>query len=99
MREENDGVWFHGWDRRGSFFDHIDDLIDFPADNGCGLGSGGCADFPSIWAKPPAALPGSDPILSNNYSASDLSAELSIPVSIHVIEMFEILGTSSDIHC
>ncbi|GFS33054.1 plant-specific GATA-type zinc finger transcription factor family protein [Actinidia rufa] len=63
----------------GSFFDHIDDLIDFPADNGCGLGSGGCADFPSIWANPPAALPGSDPILSNNYSASDLSAELSIP--------------------
>ncbi|GFS35516.1 plant-specific GATA-type zinc finger transcription factor family protein [Actinidia rufa] len=49
---------------------------------GCGLGSGRCADFPSIWANPPAALPGSDPILSNNNSASDLSAELSIPVSI-----------------
>ncbi|GFY84561.1 hypothetical protein Acr_03g0013350 [Actinidia rufa] len=64
---------------RGSFFDHIDDLIDFPAGNGCGLGSGRCADFPSIWANPPAALPGSDPILSNNNSASDLSAELSIP--------------------
>ncbi|XP_057477043.1 GATA transcription factor 8-like [Actinidia eriantha] len=59
----------------GSFFDHMDDLIDFPADNGCGLGS----DFPSIWANPPGALLGSDPILSNNNSASDLSAELSVP--------------------
>uniref|UniRef100_A0A5B6YV57 GATA transcription factor n=1 Tax=Davidia involucrata TaxID=16924 RepID=A0A5B6YV57_DAVIN len=65
----------------GSFFDQIDDLIEFPADNEGGLGSGNCNDFPSIWSNPLEALPGSDPIFSgnNSNSASDLSAELSVP--------------------
>lgn len=67
----------------GSFFDQIDDLIDFPADNGCGLSSG-ADDFPNIWSNPSGCLPGSDPIFTGNNgnSASDLSAELSVPVSI-----------------
>uniref|UniRef100_A0A5B6YV62 GATA transcription factor n=1 Tax=Davidia involucrata TaxID=16924 RepID=A0A5B6YV62_DAVIN len=65
----------------GSFFDQIDDLIEFPADNEAGLDSGNCNDFPSIWSNPSEALPGSDPIFSgnNSNSASDLSAELSVP--------------------
>ncbi|XAR72118.1 hypothetical protein NMG60_11018639 [Bertholletia excelsa] len=67
----------------GSFFDQIDDLIEFPADNECGLGSGTGNNFPSMWSNPPDALPGSvsDPIFSckNSSSASDLSAELSVP--------------------
>lgn len=64
----------------GSFFDQIDDLIDFPADNGCGLSSG-ADDFPNIWSNPSGCLPGSDPIFTGNNgnSASDLSAELSVP--------------------
>lgn len=67
----------------GSFFDNMDDLIEFPADNDCGnglVGSGGdCKDFPSIWND---ALPDANNIFpgSNCNSASDLSAELSVPV-------------------
>ncbi|RAL42742.1 hypothetical protein DM860_009249 [Cuscuta australis] len=64
----------------GSFFDHIDDLIDFPPENECagGVGSGDCVNFPGIWNQP---LPDSDPIFSAAAanSASDLSAELSVP--------------------
>lgn len=63
----------------GSFFDHIDDLIDFPLENeNVGLGSTDCKDFPSIWNDP---LPDSDSLFSDNHrnSASDLSAELSVP--------------------
>lgn len=64
----------------GSFFDHIDDLIDFPPENECagGVGSGDGVNFPGIWNQP---LPESDPIFSAAAanSASDLSAELSVP--------------------
>ncbi|KAF3625680.1 putative mRNA-decapping enzyme subunit 2-like [Capsicum annuum] len=63
----------------GSFFDHIDDLIDFPLENeNVGLGSTDCKDFPSIWNDP---LPDSDSLFSVSHrnSASDLSAELSVP--------------------
>nr|GMC48458.1 GATA transcription factor 8-like [Ipomoea batatas] len=63
----------------GSFFDHIDDLIEFPPENECvGVGSGDCNNFPSIWNDP---LPDSEPLFSgsHNNSASDLSAELSVP--------------------
>ncbi|CAH9116102.1 unnamed protein product [Cuscuta europaea] len=62
-----------------SFFDHIDDLIDFPPENECaGLGSGEGVNFPSMWKEP---LPESDPIFSGTAagSASALSAELSVP--------------------
>ncbi|KDP44375.1 hypothetical protein JCGZ_20055 [Jatropha curcas] len=73
----------------GSFFDHIDDLLDFPTDDidDCLPGSD-CAtinnngiagnSFPSIWSTQSDSLPGSDSVFSNN-SASDLSAELSVP--------------------
>ncbi|XP_059317452.1 GATA transcription factor 8-like [Lycium ferocissimum] len=63
----------------GSFFDHIDDLIDFPLENeNVGLSSTDCKDFPSIWNNP---LPDSDSLFSGSHrnSASDLSAELSVP--------------------
>ncbi|KAK4353570.1 hypothetical protein RND71_025764 [Anisodus tanguticus] len=63
----------------GSFFDHIDDLIEFPPENeNVGLSSTDCKDFPSIWNDP---LPDSDSLFSDSHrnSASDLSAELSVP--------------------
>lgn len=68
----------------GNFFDQIDDLIEFPADNECGgdgsfLSFDDSKDFPSMWNDP---LPESDPLFSNDTTASDLSAELSVPVSI-----------------
>lgn len=68
----------------GSFFDQIDDLIEFPSENECGgLSSTDCKEFPSIWDQP---LPDSDPLFSGSYnnSPSDLSAELSVPVSLSI---------------
>ncbi|XP_052200420.1 GATA transcription factor 8 isoform X2 [Diospyros lotus] len=62
----------------GSFFDQIDDLIEFPADNE----SADSKDFPTLWPNSLDALPpASDHIFSGNHSntASDLSAELSVP--------------------
>lgn len=69
----------------GNFFDQIDDLIEFPPENECGGGGGAgefvssddSKDFPSMWSD---ALPESDLFFKD--SASDLSAELSVPVSI-----------------
>lgn len=66
----------------GNFFDQIDDLIDFPPDDECGdanlVSSGDCSNFPA-WDD---ALPECDPLFSGSH-ASDLSAELSVPVSIY----------------
>ncbi|KAJ4720779.1 GATA transcription factor [Melia azedarach] len=63
----------------GSFFDHIDDLLDFPnEDIEAGLSSADCNSFPSIWPTQSESLPGSDSVFSNN-SSTDLSAELSVP--------------------
>ncbi|KAI3458974.1 hypothetical protein Pfo_015637 [Paulownia fortunei] len=65
----------------GNFFDQIDDLIEFPPDNECVDGnlvsSSDCKDFPT-WND---ALPDCDPLFSASHvnSASDLSAELSVP--------------------
>ncbi|XP_020229701.1 GATA transcription factor 8 isoform X2 [Cajanus cajan] len=65
----------------GSFFDHIDDLLDFPVEDvdaaaatlpPVAAGAGNCNSLASIW---PAQ---SDSVFSGN-SASDLSAELSVP--------------------
>lgn len=76
----------------GSFFDHIDDFLDFPGDDvDAGLGpSTDNKAFPSIWSTQSDSLPGSDSVFSGN-SASDLSAELSVPVSISVNSFFRIL--------
>ncbi|KAK8662288.1 hypothetical protein V6N13_091872 [Hibiscus sabdariffa] len=67
----------------GSFFDHIDDLLDFPNDDvDAGLSASAsavnAAAFPSVWTAQSESFPGSDSVFSNN-SASDLSAELSVP--------------------
>lgn len=68
----------------GNFFDQIDDLIDFPPDDDeCGDGnlvsSSDCKNYPS-WDD---ALQECDPLFSGSHVdiASDLSAELSVPVS------------------
>ncbi|KAE8670682.1 hypothetical protein F3Y22_tig00112114pilonHSYRG00149 [Hibiscus syriacus] len=67
----------------GSFFDHIDDLLDFPNDDVDAAVSAcdsalNATTFPSIWTTQSESFPGSDSVFSNN-SASDLSAELSVP--------------------
>ncbi|KAF2295740.1 hypothetical protein GH714_033784 [Hevea brasiliensis] len=73
----------------GSFFDHIDDLLDFPTDDieACLPGpdctttnnnNGNANSFPSIWSTHSDSLPGSDSVFSNN-NGSDFSAELSVP--------------------
>ncbi|KAL8052116.1 hypothetical protein ABFS82_06G189700 [Erythranthe guttata] len=67
----------------GNFFDQIDDLIEFPPDNECGedsnlvISSDVRKDFPA-WNND---LPDCDPLFSGSHvsSASDLSAELSVP--------------------
>lgn len=65
----------------GNFFDHIDDLLDFPEDGESGFGGVNCDAFPSIWTNQSETLPGSDSVFSgnNSNSTSDLSAELSVP--------------------
>ncbi|XP_022139214.1 GATA transcription factor 8 [Momordica charantia] len=70
----------------GSFFDHIDDLLDFPVEDvDAGLppakGGDSANSFPTIWPTHSESLPVSDSVFSAN-SNSDLSAELSVPVSI-----------------
>ncbi|KAL5569328.1 hypothetical protein UlMin_025903 [Ulmus minor] len=64
----------------GNFFDHIDDLLDFPVEDvEANLGPNAeTKAFPSIWSTQSDSLPGSDSVFSGN-SASDLSAELSVP--------------------
>lgn len=70
----------------GSFFDHIDDLLDFPVEDVDGGGAslpsvaatGNCNSLASIWPPESESFPGSDSMFSGN-SASDLSAELSVP--------------------
>ena len=85
----------------GGFFDHIDDLLDFPVEDvdGAGTGAfpaaanaGNCNSLASIWPPESDSFPGSDSVFSGN-SASDLSAELSVPVSWQnvVVLMFHIL--------
>lgn len=68
----------------GGFFDHIDDLlVDFSGDDvDAGLGpKPETTSFPSIWSTTQSdSLPASDSVFSGN-SASDLSAELSLPVN------------------
>ncbi|KAK7379753.1 hypothetical protein VNO78_34271 [Psophocarpus tetragonolobus] len=70
----------------GSFFDHIDDFLDFPMEDVEGgaatlpsVGAAGnCNSLASIWPPESQSFPGSDSVFSAN-SASDLSAELSVP--------------------
>ncbi|KAJ4827801.1 hypothetical protein Tsubulata_043812 [Turnera subulata] len=75
----------------GGFFDQIDDLLDFPSDdvvggpdcttaaaNHHGNGFGAGDSFPSIWPTESDSL---ESVFSHHHhhSASDLSAELSVP--------------------
>lgn len=70
----------------GSFFDHIDDLLDFPVEDVDGGAStlpsvaaaGNSNSLASIWPAESESFPGSDSVFSGK-SASDLSAELSVP--------------------
>ncbi|KAI9124456.1 hypothetical protein K1719_004378 [Acacia pycnantha] len=66
----------------GNFFDHIDDLLDFPAEDvdTAALPSAAvnCDSFPAVWPGESDSLPGSDSVFSGN-NTSDLSAEISVP--------------------
>ncbi|XP_061347052.1 GATA transcription factor 8-like [Gastrolobium bilobum] len=72
----------------GSFFDHIDDLLDFPVEDVDGAASSlpsvassaaaNCNSLASIWPAESESFPCSDSVFSGN-SASGLSAELSVP--------------------
>ncbi|KAE9589163.1 putative transcription factor C2C2-GATA family [Lupinus albus] len=75
----------------GSFFDQIDDLLDFPVEDVVDDGSttittalpavsasGNCNSLDSIWPPESESFPCPDSIFSGK-SASDLSAELSVP--------------------
>lgn len=64
----------------GSFFDQIDDLLDFPSDDvEAGLPPIDRDSFPSIWSAQPESLAGSDSVFEAQPD-SDLSAHLSVPV-------------------
>lgn len=68
----------------GSFFDQIDDFIEFPPVNDTTLNNSiDCNDFADIWTNNSDELQVSDPIFSDSNPASALSAELSVPVSNH----------------
>ncbi|KAJ7970445.1 GATA transcription factor [Quillaja saponaria] len=65
----------------GSFFDHIDDLLDFPAediDSALPTTETNCESFPTIWPTESVSMPGSDLVFTEN-NTSDLSTELSVP--------------------
>ncbi|XP_026425160.1 GATA transcription factor 8-like isoform X2 [Papaver somniferum] len=67
----------------GDFFDHIDDLLDFPCEeiegNGGVIGGGDCNAFQDMWPSipPPESLV--DPCSGFSNSSSDLSTELPVP--------------------
>ncbi|XP_022747843.1 GATA transcription factor 8 [Durio zibethinus] len=86
----------------GSFFDHIDDLLDFPnGDVEAGLSAPdsaiNAAAFPSIWTTHSESLPGSDSVFSNN-NVSDLSAELSVPYE-DIVQLEWLSNFVEDSHC
>ncbi|XVE99304.1 hypothetical protein REPUB_Repub03eG0187200 [Reevesia pubescens] len=86
----------------GSFFDHIDDLLDFPyEDVEAGLSASDSAinadAFPTIWTTHSESLPASDSVFSNN-SASDLSAELSVPYE-DIVQLEWLSNFVEDSHC
>ncbi|KAL8242169.1 hypothetical protein R6Q59_012471 [Mikania micrantha] len=64
-----------------SFFDHIDDLIEFPSVKDTTLNSVECNEFPSTWTNNSDDLPVADPIFcgGNSDNASSLSADLAVP--------------------
>lgn len=75
----------------GNFFENIDDLLDFPTgedDVEAALGSADCNKFPTLWSNQSESLPGTDSVFSAGNSASDLSAELSVPVSFLLFVCF-----------
>ncbi|KAD2804805.1 hypothetical protein E3N88_38182 [Mikania micrantha] len=64
-----------------SFFDHFDDLIDFPPVTDTSLNSVDCNEFLNIWTNNSDELQESDPMFcgGNSDNASGLSAELAVP--------------------
>ncbi|KAM7265527.1 hypothetical protein ACFE04_003210 [Oxalis oulophora] len=63
----------------GSFFDHIDDLLDFPVEDGVDAVLPSSDSFPSIWQSQPDTFVTDSVFSGNNSAADDLSAELSVP--------------------
>ncbi|XP_038886093.1 GATA transcription factor 8-like [Benincasa hispida] len=65
----------------GNFFDHIDDLLDFPTENLDDVAFTNVAAFPPIWTTHSDSLPSAvvDPVFSADTGDSGLSAELPAP--------------------
>ncbi|KAG4941499.1 hypothetical protein JHK87_045370 [Glycine soja] len=64
----------------GNFFDHIDDLLEFP-DDAAAADTSAAAPVPppaNFWSAESDSLPATDTVFSDN-SVTDLSAELSVP--------------------
>ncbi|XP_076912464.1 GATA transcription factor 8-like isoform X1 [Bidens hawaiensis] len=61
-----------------SFFDHIDDLVEFPAVEEAGVNPVDCNEFPNTWTD---ELPVSDPVFGGGSSDNDtgLAAEIAVP--------------------
>lgn len=67
----------------GNFFDHIDDLLEFP-DDAAAADTSAAAPVPppaNFWSAESDSLPASYTVFSDN-SVTDLSAELSVSVSL-----------------
>lgn len=65
----------------GSFFDHIDDLLDFPAEDAATADNSAAAPVcppASFWSAESDSLPAADTVFSGG-AVPDLSAELSVP--------------------
>lgn len=74
----------------GNFFDHIDDLLDFPTEDlDDAVFTTNAAAFPPIWSAHSDSLPPAvvDPVFSADTGDSGLSAELPAPVSFLNFQM------------
>ncbi|XP_071728796.1 GATA transcription factor 8-like [Rutidosis leptorrhynchoides] len=63
----------------GSFYDQIDDLIEFPAVTDTSLDSVDCNEFNDFWITNSDELQVSDPVFPDSNCVSALSTELSVP--------------------
>lgn len=78
----------------GSFFDHIDDLLDFSVNDvdataaslSTVTSAANCNSLASIWPNESDSFPASDSVFSGN--SPDLSVELSVPVSNYFSKYF-----------
>ncbi|GKD81401.1 hypothetical protein Tco_1348240 [Tanacetum coccineum] len=74
----------------GSFFDHIDDFIDFPPVTDASLDSIECSDFNDNWANDSDEFKVADNVFIGSHSASALSQELHVPEVKIIVKNFNV---------